>query len=773
MAGDLRTLENALKKIRIDFPELLQEVYTPGPVIQNISNSERLQEEFEETYRMLSTGIEPLIEENIDPLKDSAIAYHSTHKEIEVAAKNMSESEAHLTSLLSHIKTRKIEEYIGELKGMQEKYERDVEASETKQALSVNVLSVKDVYTGRLTEIMNNLQYVSEKTVRSEIKYNTESSLWKIKREIEKRIEDTLRGRSSLSPMDFRVLTKVSGCALTAVYCSAEECMVRILNKTSNDLCNGMGRRETFRREDETQVLSKGLQKFTIDVSALLRNLQSILEEKNVPEENISSKYRYNPEIYKEITLNTQLRNRTQIALPLYEKIVTEKDIFNKIVEWIQKFFRRLIGRSEHTSGETINYSIEKISRSDTASLMYRELFQNKYGNVSRAEGLKTNSPVMNVYSVTSEESVLMIHGCALEISDVLRNVLAVVLPQHTEIAEKVKNTEISQCFRKNKETLLQFVREATEELSVGETSSFLAKYCKKIRNILESLNRLVSVPINGLEIEVEKTAEEVLTRVLSSIEDVFKTVARITEEAPNLRYCEDSLISEEIEKWNNPLNAECALGVSIFSSCSSKKFTAISEFMEVPEEILKLIKRLFTALESKSRRSPENQPSENQISLGQIEKRTTELSNRIFGSIVSHLLSLVKATVNELLLKGTILDKKLEHFLSLDSYLTTNARHIVLQYITTHLLLHIEKCKIYSKHSSFKQSVASLQQKLEKVEDKNTAVFKYLPLCIFYILPYLQKKDKLFARGLLILYERNNLITKKIVEQFEVVENS
>ncbi|EIJ88603.1 uncharacterized protein NEPG_00379 [Nematocida parisii ERTm1] len=93
-----------------------------------------------------------------------------------------------------------------------------------------------------------------------------------------------------------------------------------------------------------------------------------------------------------------------------------------------------------------------------------------------------------------------------------------------------------------------------------------------------------------------------------------------------------------------------------------------------------------------------------------------------------------------------------------------------MIEYITTYFILHIDKFAIYTRTSTFKQAVLSIQHSLERKEVKNgLRDAKYLPVHVFYILPYLEKKDKLFGTGLLGIYKQNRLISQKIREVFGI----
>ncbi|KAI5190248.1 hypothetical protein NEMIN01_0947 [Nematocida minor] len=776
MAEHLRRLENALKKIRIDFPGILVENYAAGPVIQSILSSEKTQDEFENVYRMLTAGIEPLIEENTEQLKDSAICYHKVHKEVIAAANSISEAESYLSSLVSALKADNVSQYLEELKEEQSRHEEEMKESETKQALAVDTLSIKDIYSGRLSGIMNNLQYVAEKTARSEIKYQTENALWRIKKEIEKRVKESLRGRGEITQMDVTVLRKISGCSLVAVHEAVDSLMIEIINKISNDLRKSINKKESYTKEEEAHSISRALLQFSNSVSDLLHRVHSILRKEKEEEETLSRKYRYSPELYENIKLNREKPYKSaQISLPLYESAVTEKEIFDKIVEWVQKFFKRLIGNSEHISGDSASYNIEKINRTDGANMLYKELYVNKYGELSASEESTCASvSVMNVYSVKSEESILIIHGCSLEISSALREVLASVLPEHVNLSEKVKDLEISRCFKNKRKSLLALVERATSQVSLDHTSTFLQKYCIKVKEILIALGRLISVPVHGLDAEIVKTIEEVLEKMLPSLNEVFRVVARLPSGEPkDIQYYDKSLTSQEIERWNNPLK-ESALGPSIFSACTSKKFSAISELMQIPEEIVFLVQRMISTLDNAPQRNNrikannEEKTEQKNIPtrLTEIKTEASDLSHRVFGHFTSHLLALAQTTLEQLLIKGDILDRKLCHFLEQDVFLVRESKHVLLEYITTHLLLNIEKCVEYAENPVFRQLVSGLQHQLvQDIPVESDVRVKYSPMNIFYIIPYCVKKDKVFFSGALGMYMESNLISRKIIE--------
>ncbi|KAI5165161.1 hypothetical protein NEIRO03_0027 [Nematocida sp. AWRm78] len=782
MPENHRQLENALKKIRVDFPEILQEGYIPGPVIQKISMSEKKSEEFEDAYQMLFAGIESLITENTGPLKNSAIKYHQVHKEVNTAAKNISEIEAHLSTLISTVKSNNIGKYIDSLKEEQAQYKKDLEESEIKQALAVDIISISDIHAGRLNEIMNNIQYVEEKAVQSEIKYYTENSLWKAKKEIETRIKDSLHGIIRISSMDIRVLEKIAGCALVAVYNSVNERMVKIINGVSKEMQVAMHKKKVINGEDESQILSRGLAQFTSEVTALLHNVQSILHKR---QENCArnKKYRYNTDLYEEIKLNRSSPKRmAQITLPLYDSSVTEKDLFDKIVDWIRRFLVELTKEAVNTAEDTMAYNIQRITRLDSANLMYNELFQNKYGFLANKEKQAGGDLLlMNVHLVRSEESILIVHGCALQIAAVVRDVLADVLPTHVNISEKIRGIEPSNCFKNRKKILMDLVTRVTElENTADHTTPFLQKYQRSVQRVIMTLGKFIKTSIAGLEIKVEEMAEEVLEKLLQSMKRVFKTISKVPDiDINNISYHKDSSISVEIERWNHPLNKECAFGQSIFTNCTSRKFIAISEFIHLPEEVLVLISQIPTIKEKeikpeeKSEIKPEENSDPEKTTKSKIEilqSEFTQVSGEIFGCFTVHLLSLVKASLDQLLIKGDILDRKLEHFLLLDIYFIQKTRNIMIEYITTYFILHIDKFAIYTGTSTFKQAVLSLQHSLERKEVKNDLRdAKYLPVHVFYILPYLEKKDRLFGTGLLGIYKQNRLISQKIREIFGI----
>lgn len=784
MAEKLKEIENALKKIRIDFPTMLGESYAPGPVIQKIITSEKTQEEFEKVYRMTSTGIEPLIEENTEQLKDSAICYHRVHEEVIAAADSITEAEALLSSLISVIKTDNITHYIEELKEEKKLQEKEIEDSEIKQSLAIDSLSVKDIYTGRLSDIMANIQYVTEKGTRLEIKYQTENSLWRIKKEIEKKIKDALKGRGIITQMDLKVLSRIAGCSNTGVYEGVESAMVQIINKVSESMRKTIDQRDSFTKEEEAHSISRVLRQFTKEIKDIVLKIQSIMHMQAEEETVLGSKYRYNTELYERIRLNKEFPDSTShISLPIYDQSVTDEDIFEKIVDWIKKLFKRLIGQSGHVSENTeqMGYSIEKINRTESANLLYKELYINKYGEIGEAgESSITPDSVMNVYSVRSEESILIIHGCTLEIAGILRGVLAEVLPERLDIADKVKDLEISRCFKRKRSELLRLVEKATASSSVEHSASFVQRYCIKTTDIIASLERLISVPVIGLEREIEKTAEEVLGKMVSSLEEVFRLCGRMGDgPLENICYYDLSITSQEIEKWNNPLE-ESVLGPSVFANFTSKKFLAVSEFMQIPKKIGSVARKARRALDREKDsdtgtdtdidKTPEKEPKETAHSvLKEIEEKTTDLSQKMFGYFTYHLLSLARVSLEQILIKGDFLDRKLHHFLDTNGFLVKSTTLILLEYITTHLFLNIHRCVTYTDYPLFKQAISSLQNQLIGISPVSAEVLvKYSPMNIFYIIPYFQTKDKVFCSGVLGLYKDNSLITQKISEIFE-----
>ncbi|KAI5134641.1 hypothetical protein NEAUS06_1226 [Nematocida ausubeli] len=775
MGQDLRQLENALKKIRIDFPEVMQEKYIPGPAMQRISDSEKMQDEFESTYEMLSAGLEALIAENTKPLKNSAITYHKVHKEIVAASHNITEVEACLTELIKSVQSDSIGKHIEDLKQEQEKYIRDLKESEIKKALAVDMLTIGDIHAGRLSEIMNNIQCVEDREARMEVKCRTENGLWKVKKEIEGRIKDSLQGVIRISPVDIRVLEKIAGCALVPVYKSTNECMVRIINRATREMHKEMHKKEVVTGEDEAQILSRELAVFASEVSNLLHNIQTILHKRK-EECTSSKKYRYNPELYEEIWLNREASNKTaQVSLPLYDSSVLEEDIFKKIVEWISVFFKRLTKDTEGAAEDTIAYGIQKINRLDSASLMYNELFYSKYGHLTKDENsVETDLFIMNVHLVRSEDAILIIHGCALEISATMRDVLADVLPAHVDISDKIKDVELISCFANRKQMLMDLVERVEElEKTADHTMPFLQKYQRAIKRVLGALGRFAKVRIAGLEIKIEEAAADALGRVLASMQAVFKAISRVSEEElEEIKYHAEDSISGEIERWNNPEEKESALGPSIFMHCTSRKFIAISEFIQLPNDILSLITHMSMSTIEKSTKEKKTE-EHTQGPMEQIQAGFTKLAQMMFGCFTVHLLSLVGTTIDQLLTKADVLDRKLEHFLLIDTYLVQKTRSIILEYITTYFLVHIERFSVFSHTFTFKQAVISLQQCLESKAD--TSVFSngnYLPVHVFYILPYVEKKDQLFGTGLLEMYSQNQLLCKRIKEIFKIPSN-
>lgn len=831
MGEKLREVENALKKIRIDFPGMLAECYAPGPIIQNISTSDKSHDEFEKVYRMVSAGIEPLIEENTEQLKDSAICYHRVHERVIEAADSMTEAESYLGSLIAMIKTDNIAHYIEEMKEEREVQEKEIEDSEIKQALAIDTLSIKDIHSGRLGDIMDNIQYVSEKRTRSEIKYQTENGLWRIKKEIENRIKDALMERGNITRMDLKVLNKIGGCANTGINEGVESTIVQIINRISDDLRKSIDQADAFTKEEEAHSLSRALGKFTREIGDLLIKVREMIKVQTEEEDIPTSKYRYNPELYENMQLNREMPSKTtSITLPIYETAVTDEEIFEKIVEWTRRLFKRLIGQSEHVSGDRdAKYSIEKINRTESAQLLYKEMYSNKYGDIGESENnSEIPESVMNVYAIRSEEAILIIHGCTLEISAVIRGVLADVLPDRLDIAERVKDLEIARCFKNRRNQLLALVERATVSSSLEDRSSFLQKYCVRVREVLFSLEKLVSVPINGLEKEIERTAEEIVERIISSIEKVFRQIARAKKgDLLDIRYTDLTSIPQEIEKWNNP-SEECVLGPSIFTSFTGKKFLAASEFIQLPSEVSLLLKKAISVLEEESGKIEEKDkkeiPEEEILSdkeiikdkdgkkdgktegeqpgkaattenteikdkdrtgttdntiehsskgsygrLVEMEAQVDDLSEKIFGYFTAHFLSLTKLSLEQALVKGDFLDRKLHHFLGTDAYLVRKARPIILEYITTHLIVNIDRCISYNDYPIFKQAISALQYTLvgSKLSTEDSLV-RYLPMNTFYIAPYFQAKDKVFCSGVAGLYRENNMIFQKMSEIFD-----
>jgi len=763
MPRDLKQLESALRKIRIDFPLVLHENYAPAQVLQEVTGSEKKREEMEEIHEMLSTGMQVLIEENTELLKNSVVEYYKVHSALRDSLQDLESVEEKVTHMLQVLESRDIEEYLADLKRQDEKRKKDAKESLKKEMLSLDSLTIKDVYTGRLAQILAQIRHVEPETAREQIKKRTEAGVWKVKKEIEKKVKEKIEKGEELTQMEATTYRMVNGSIVDLLHALVQEALIEAINTASTKMKNEMHGPESVQGKQEREKLKEILADFTREVEAVLeRAKEVILMGRNRKTAPFLSSYRHNAELYSEITLvEKENVSHTNISMPLFEERWKEENVLDLFVFWLSKFLKRLLGESAHVNEEEhLSYAIGRIGRTKESTRMYREKFLEKY----RIEKTGESSPsaqgagaVINVHELTTEEASMCVYGVSLVLTELLGAAYREIAPEKTQNAESLRESGVARCFARKRVVLFGRIAKANEKIKEMHGASHLEKYNEIIAEVLESLGGLAEMSSEGLERDIRVCAEAVLEKVKESLEDAFRAAAKVREtEYKNIRYLENENVSEEILKWNDPERAD-ELGESMFASFSLQRFKAVSSFLMLSEKAAETVESIKRSTQARTRAGS----AEEKEKIGVIGEEIAFLFGRAWGYFASHFLALAKVSLNQLVKTGDILDRRFVHFLGSNTALVERTAGVVQEFVCTYLFYNIERCEEMQKRFSFRYHVSVMQDRLERIREKSNKESVFDLESIFYALDAVGRGDRVYVDGLKALFQNSSISSR------------
>ncbi|KAI5170651.1 hypothetical protein NEFER03_0110 [Nematocida sp. LUAm3] len=738
MVKEMKRTEDALRKIRVDFPSALQGVYQPGPVLQEVLSSERKEGEFFDSLEMLSRGIPPLIDANSDALKDSAISYHAVHRRIRDSYEYMVGAEEKVTHLVSSLSSSRVTYLLDRLKEEVKTVKKEEKERKIKEALSVEGFSIKEIHCGRVKIIKENLKRVSSSFTRSEIKKRTESELWRVMREIEKKIERSIRKGDRVSSVKIEAYRICGGSFLDFLYKSVKNFIIEKINKISEDIRESLYMERKMEAKKEKEIVSSFLSDFLIFHSTLLKRTLSLLLASREPIEKMEVEgFSHNPVIYKEIELGEEHSSHSKISLPDASDTYSEDNIISLFIDWPKKFLNDLKGKKK----EKEKYDISVMARSPDSTRLYSEMFSGKYGGdkVSSLDEGILHTYTKHVYRVSEEETHLVIHGISLILAKETKKTLLEYSPNKENRSDILKDNEISEYFSKKQKSLSEEIKKATEKTKSEHKNSFLEKYVTRIKKLLLELEEFSNMSAEGLFSYFLEVSQNSFKEIFQSIDQVTDLLLQTqSQDLKPINYStdqKDQNLIKEIKKWNHP-NLQDATGSSLFLKASDTFYGSLSSFL-----LLRIsTESLYTSTLSKMNEvTPPNSPT----------LTYKHPNQQVEGYFISHVLSLTRTVLEQLIGNGEVTETRLFHFLDSSSYLTKISSSPLLIYSSLFLFLKIKKCAVLTRNSSFKRNISILQTKLDILLPHLSHQYTYAPEYIFYAVDAISTGDTIYLRGL------------------------
>ncbi|OAG31759.1 hypothetical protein NEDG_00234 [Nematocida displodere] len=776
MNKDVKKLEDAIRKLRVDFPETLLDVFEPGRTLQAILSSEAKHQEFESGHLMLTAGMHGVIRENSETLKDSAIEYHRLHTALKASHATLEEAKEKAGRLKQLFAAPSIAHYLESLTHERQQAEGEEKEKRLKQVLAVEMLSLKDIFAGRLQEVSKSLRYVETESVRSEIKKRTEERVWHIKKEIEVRVRRHVLQNEELSDMEVHVLPLINGSLLTTLHEAVQEGLVETINKASVAIRRHTVRKKSDARQEEKEALSKTLPAFADEIQVLLSRTVSLVKQaREVPPPAKEHRLRYSSSILREITVSEiEHKTHSRISLPPLPPATTEKDVLDLFVTWISKFFRRLSGDSTHAGKEKEQlYDITTIKRTPEAMKLYHDTFVTKYGMDMKEEVERDEVPqttILNIHEINTDECLLAVHGISRILARSLSLVHHDLFPGVEDTTKELQDLGISKCFEKKRETLLAMINKAAKLPKPRPNS--LGKYTHIAEEVLAAAEEFIELMTEGLEEEFITCTQEVLDKLVCSIEKTFRETLRVSEkEYDQIKYYTAQTEEElrtQILQWNSPQAADPLEG-SFFTALPNQDFIAVSAFLSLVEDALDLTVKVAEIVEQfQPQTQPQTQGSnpENPKTPESVQALTA-LKETIWGYFTVHFLILTKQAMDKLVDTGEIQDKRFMHFLSMSTLLVTHIAPHIQQYIAMFLFMNIDRClSVYNK-STFKHLLASIQTKLGRALGESTEKDTiYIPEFAIFAIKALQTQDKVYMHALLQMFKDDEIVTGIIKAQ-------
>ncbi|KAI5192028.1 hypothetical protein NECID01_1765 [Nematocida sp. AWRm77] len=763
MSKDTKKAENALRKARVDFPAVLQEKFRPGSLVHEIVSSERKQEEFRDVCEMLAQGMAPLIQENAGLLKDSVVDYHSVHTLLQELRHAIEDAQKEMEHISACVEGNEVLEYLEDVKKKNEQEKKEQSKARTKEMLALDTLTVKDVYTGRLKHITENLKHVESESIREEIQKKTELGVWKIKKEIERKLAKSVCAGEDVTQEEVAAHRLVGGSLCSVLHEAVEQCLISAINKAASAMKKDVLGTERPTKKEEKNELSSVLAVFAKDVKDVLGRTHALLQKHKVrPAYSLLSAYRYSASLYAEIVLGEEEHAYcAAVSMPSPETRHTEETVLQLFADWSVRFFKRLIGETSHISEEeSVGYDITSIRRTGESTKMYKDLFLSKYNILhtsAREDPSVSPGVVLNIHQTRSEECALVVHGVSLLLFAEIEAVYMDVLPDRVGGLQALQSMGVSACFERKKASLLSKIEAATVQVKEEHGSAVLEKYCMRVREVLELVEEFVDIYAEGLEKEFQSCLEEVMQKLRPSVHEAFRAVAKGPEGLPEeIKYL--SRDAEELErefmKWNNP-RERSAVGESFLGEMSSQKFKSLSSFLGLSDGIWKTVCKISQVMKSKEDRA--------------VWKSVSEEMGKDFSSMwgysIAHLLGLSTLGFGQLVQTGDVADKKFHHFLFSDVLLVEKAAPVVQQYLCTYLFQHISSCMQVYKKDSFRHYISTLQGRLDRLLEKQKYETNYSLDGILCALQAIEKKDRVYIDALQNMFGQDSAVSQSIEE--------
>lgn len=768
MNRDLKQLEEAIHTLRVDFPQILQDTCRAELVVQDLIVSERRKEEFDRVSQMLAAGMQPLIQQNIEPLKDSAVRYHSVHRKLEEAADTLRAACAKLKVLRQQLAGGTLQKSIEALKVQQKKEAAENQTSPIRQALALDLLTARDVCAGRIDVVSEHLKYVAAEDARAEIKKRAENRAWQLRKEIEKKVSRYVRNKEELALADLSALPRLNGSLPSVLRAVVHDALIDATCSATSSLRAHMQHKGASRTDAERDVLSRALGAYTAEVCSLVaRTAVLLMKNRSLPEFSPPAAYRYAPALYRDISLGDKPRRSfASLQLPPPDTPSSEQDVLAVFERQIGKFFRALIGdaatpNAEEESAEDEKYALGAIARTPAASKMYSDFFTSRYGiesqsvHIEAPEQRHLDIDPLSVPQIATEENLLIVHGASLEICRALARAQKEVQPGSRPPTYALEKMGVAQCFNRKRDRLLSLVR-AAARLPVA-TAGMLPKYTAKISGLLAESKSFVEMIAPGLEQRFQECMFEVFGALYGSLERAVKVSARAeNRELLGIRYCledtEDGVISE-ISRWNDPQGKD-VLGASVFSICTSHDLQSISDFLGLLQRAEATAKEIFDATKT----------LEVEAHVEELTGKLQNLASTARGYFTSHFLALVRLALEDLVSTGDIRRKRVLHFLSSDTSLLRIAAPIVQVYITVYLFMHIESCAAVFGDARFKLCLSAMQGKLDRVLERAGAPDAlYVPEYVMYTIAAAKKRDRVYTDAVQRMYKGQPRVSESI----------
>jgi hypothetical protein len=712
MGEEMERLEKVLRKMRLEWPEILTKTYRPAKAVERMLSNESTRETFEAIEARLDKGMEFLVDENIGHIKKSIDVYHQMQGDVRTAMETIDKSIKKADAILEIVERQQAgstERLVEE----SEAEEREKKARDMRRGLSFRELSVDDLAAGRIEEINRNLGKVQSENVRKEIRRRAESSIKRRKKEIEARIMKYLEEGKELSRRTVSAYRQI-GCSVSRLL---SEKIGEVAKKVATlEIMEAQEKREKHKKT-EGALFSQMMGRILKQMESLFERIGFVCRKAGPGEVETVHVDEYDEGLFAEIVLGERTGEEVKIELR------KEEDVdMGEVVHRISLVVQELLGAySERWTKEDRKYNIRNEHRTERTAQMYEDMFVRKYQiEVYREHGerhwaSREISETLPIIFTSSEEIIL----CTRKHAKTYVRVAAAALERlggdtHfcREDFASLSQVGIGRCFVERKQRIEALLREMSGEVREHGSLRGLAKYNAKFKEVVASVVEFDSVVCGGVEEEYIEDISGILAGLSKSLEEAARKVLGVesVEENKYFDYIEvnrKSLISEKLSREIESKNRYSpGAGKSLFQGAGEEGWAAAADLILNIESSHYLAEMIMN----------KNKAVVFYKGTADIEKKLAGLKQRAWGCTVFHILEFVRDALSDMVEKKGVSRREIFHFLDEDNFVVANTICTIKQYVCTFFLANLDRVAGLVGKDAFSYATSQIEKRIGEV---------------------------------------------------------